>query len=168
MVDVKRLLLREVTAMPILTVPKVLREKLGDDGTDALVELLNQATGHAKADVLGFVEEKFERRLTEEVAKFNERLTTEIGKVNERLTVEIGKVNERLTVEIGKVNERLTIEIAKMNDRLSSELAKLNAEFPRLRQELAEVKADLIRWMFIFWVGQLGAILGILFAFFRR
>jgi flagellar capping protein FliD len=165
--------------MPILTVPKMLREKLGDDGTDALVELLNQASAHAKADVLGFVEEKFERRLTEEVAKFNERLTTEIGKVNERLTVEIGKVNERLTTEIGKVNERLTteigkvnerltVEIAKMNDRLSSELAKLNAEFPRLRQELAEVKADLIRWMFIFWVGQLGAILGILFAFFRR
>jgi hypothetical protein len=146
MVDVRRLLSREVTAMSILTVPKVLREKLGDDGTDALVELLNQASGHTKADVLGFVEEKFERRLTEEVAKFNERLTTEIG----------------------KVNERLTIEITKVNDRLSSELARVNAEFPRLSQEMAEVKADMIRWMFIFWVGQLGAILGILFAFFRR
>jgi hypothetical protein len=88
------------------------------------VELITQANGHTKADVLGFVEEKFERRLTEEVAKFNDRLTTEI--------------------------------------------AKINAEFSRVRQEMAEMKADLIRWMFIFWVGQLGAILGILFAFFRR
>jgi hypothetical protein len=154
--------------VPILAVPKVLREKLGEEGTDALVELINQANGYTKADVLGFVEEKFERRLSEEVARFNERLTTEIGKVNERLTTEIGKVNERLTTEIGKVNERLTTEIGKVNERLTAEIAKVSAEFPRLRQEVAEMKADLIRWMFIFWVGQLGAILGILFAFFRR
>jgi hypothetical protein len=30
------------------------------------------------------------------------------------------------------------------------------------------VRADLLRWMFVFWVGQIGALLGILFAFFRR
>jgi hypothetical protein len=110
--------------VPILTVPKVLREKLGEEGADALVELINVANGQTKADVLTFVEEKFERRFSEEVGKFNERLTTEI--------------------------------------------AKINVEFSRVRQEMAEMKADLIRWMFIFWVGQLGAILGILFAFFRR
>ncbi len=70
------------------------------------MELINQANGHTKVDVLGFVEEKFERRLSEEVT--------------------------------------------------------------RLDVKISEVKADLIRWMFIFWVGQLGALLGILFAFFRR
>jgi hypothetical protein len=32
---------------------------------------------------------------------------------------------------------------------------------------MAELKADLLRLMFIFWVGQLGAVPGILFAFFR-
>ena len=92
--------------MPIVTVPKVLREKLGEDGADALVDLINVANDHTKADVLTFVEEKFERRLSEEVAK--------------------------------------------------------------LDVKISEVKADLIRWMFIFWVGQLGAILGVLFTFFRK
>lgn len=91
--------------MPLISVPKVLREKLGEEGADALVELINATSEQAKGDVLTFVEEKFERRLTEEVA--------------------------------------------------------------RLDMKISEVKADLIRWMFIFWVGQLGAILGILFAFFR-
>jgi hypothetical protein len=114
--------------VPILTVPKVLREKLGEEGTDALVELINQANGHTKTDVLGFVEEKFERRLSEEVAKFERRLSE---------------------------------EVAKFDRRLSEEVARLDVK-------ISEVKADLIRWMFIFWVGQLGAILGILFAFFRR
>lgn len=37
----------------------------------------------------------------------------------------------------------------------------------RFERRLAEVKADLIRWMFIFWAGQIGVLTGILFGFFR-
>lgn len=33
---------------------------------------------------------------------------------------------------------------------------------------IAETKAELLRWMFIFWVGQVGVMTGILFAFFPR
>jgi len=117
--------------MPIITVPKALRDKLGEEGSDALVDLLNQSQDRQKEDILEFVEEKFERRLTEE----------------------IGKVNERLTDEIGKVNQRITSETAKLDKRITTEIAK--------------VRTDLIKWMFIFWIGQIGAILGILFAFFK-
>lgn len=60
--------------------------------------------------MLEFVEEKFERRLTEEISKVNERITTEISKVNERITSENSKT-----------------------------------------------RADLVKWMFIFWIGQVGA-----------
>ena len=38
----------------------------------------------------------------------------------------------------------------------------------RFERRLADVKAELIKWMFIFWVGQIGAMTGILFAFFRK
>lgn len=42
----------------------------------------------------------------------------------------------------------------------------------RFERRLAEVvgglETRLTRWMFIFWVGQIGAILGILFAFFEH
>ena len=80
--------------MSIVAVPEVLRDKLGPEGAQALVELLNRTSQRTRDDVLVFVEERFERRL-------------------------------------------------------------------------AEVRTDLVRWMFIFWVGQIGAILGILFAFFK-
>lgn len=92
--------------MPLVTVPKALRHRLGEDGADALVALINAASDHNKADVLAFVEEKFERRLSQEVAKLDVRIS--------------------------------------------------------------ELRADLVRWMFIFWVAQLGAILATLFAFFRK
>lgn len=34
-----------------------------------------------------------------------------------------------------------------------------------VRKEIAEAKADMIKWMFIFWIGQLAATAGIIFAF---
>jgi hypothetical protein len=38
----------------------------------------------------------------------------------------------------------------------------------RFERRLATVEANIIKWMFILWVGQVGVITGILFAFFRR
>jgi len=102
--------------MELINIPRVLREKLGEDGADSLVELLNRVSNHTRDDVLTFVEEKFEHRLSEEVAKINQRITDEIAMV---------------------------------------------------RTDMHALRADLIKWMFIFWAGQIGVILGILFAFFR-
>ena len=114
--------------MAVVTVPKVLREKLSDEGADALVELINKADEKGKQDVVVFVEEKFERRLTE---------------VKAELQIEIGKVRN----EISEVKAALEVKIE-------------------------SVKADIIKWMFIFWIGQFAAIVGtltaILFAFFRK
>jgi hypothetical protein len=113
--------------MPIITVEKPLKDKLGDDAVDSLIRLINESQTEQKAGVLEFVEEKFERRLTKE-----------IGKINERMTLEISKVNERLTQETGKLDIKIE-----------------------------NTRADLIKWMFIFWIGQVAALLGILFVFFK-
>ena len=168
--------------MEIITIPRVLREKLGDNGADSLVELLNRVSNHTRDDVLTFVEEKFEHHLSEEISKVNERITKETSKLDNRLTEEIGKVNERiaeetnkldnrLTEEMGKVNERIAEERVSINQRITEEVAKVNQrvtdEIAMVRTDMHALRADLIKWMFIFWAGQIGVILGILFAFFR-
>lgn len=86
--------------MPVITtIPKVLREKLTEEGADALVEIINKADERQKEDTLSFVEEKFERRLAEEIGK---------------------------------------------------------------------VRAEIIKWMFIFIFGQFWAIVVVLFVFFKK
>jgi hypothetical protein len=35
------------------------------------------------------------------------------------------------------------------------------------KEDLANLKAEIIKWMFIFWVGQIGALIAILQIFFR-
>ena len=92
--------------MAVIAVPRPLREKLGEDGTDALIVLLNEAGDSNKRSVIEVVEERFERRLSEEVGK--------------------------------------------------------------LRTDMADLRANLIQWMFLFWIGQIGVLTGVLFAFFRK
>ena len=92
--------------MAVIAVPRPLREKLGEEGTDALVVLLNEAGDSNKKSVIEVVEERFERRLSEEIGK--------------------------------------------------------------LRTDMADLRANLIQWMFLFWIGQIGVLTGILFAFFRK
>jgi len=153
--------------MEIITIPRVLREKLGDNGADSLVELLNRVSNHTRDDVLTFVEEKFEHHLSEEIGKVNERITKEISKLDNRLTEEMGKVNERIAEERVSINQRITEEVAKVNQRITDEIAMVRGEIQVLRTDMHTMRADLIKWMFIFWAGQIGVILGILFAFFR-
>jgi gas vesicle protein len=110
--------------------------------------------------MLVYLEEKYERRLGKEVGAISVTIAETEKRLDNRITEEIGKVNERLTQEIGKVNERLTEEIGKVNERITEEIAGV-------RTDLANTRADLIKWMFIFWMGQVVALVGILFAFFK-
>ena len=98
--------------MPIITPAKILREKLTDEGVDALVELINSANEKTKEDVIALSVEKYERRLAE--------------------------VKSDLEAKIAQVEIKI-----------------------------AQTETRIIRWMFIFWVGQVGTITAILFAFFK-
>jgi len=55
--------------MAVIAIPKILREKLSEDGADALVEIINKSDEKIKEDTIVLVEEKFERRLAEEIGK---------------------------------------------------------------------------------------------------
>jgi len=52
---------------------------------------------------------------------------------------------------------------------LRSELVeRIESVRSELTGRIESVRSELIKWMFLFWVGQIGAVVGILFAFFRR
>lgn len=42
------------------------------------------------------------------------------------------------------------------------------ADMAELRIEMREMKAELIKWMFIFWIGQFASITAVLFLFFKK
>jgi preprotein translocase subunit SecD len=132
--------------MAVITVPRPLREKLGEEGTDALVALINEAGENNRQSVIEVAEERFEQRLAEEMSKVRE---------------EMSKLRVELSGEMSKLRVELSGETSKLRVELSGETSKLRAEMHDLR-------ANLVQWMFLFWIGQIGVLTGILFAFFRK
>ncbi len=135
--------------MAVIAIPSILRDKLGDEGVEAFTEVIKEIDLEARKESITIVEERFERRLAEETGKLKTDLMTEIGKNRVDLMAEIGKNR----IEIGKNRVDLMAEIA--NNRV---------EIEKIRVEVAASKADTLRWMFIFWIGQIGVLSGIIFA----
>ena len=89
--------------MAVIAVPRPLREKLGEEGTDALVALINEAGENNKKSVIEMVEERFERRLAEEIGKFRAEVAGEIGK----LRTEMAEGMSKLRVEMANLRANL-------------------------------------------------------------
>jgi len=102
-----------VSAMESVFVPPALRDRLGDEATLGLLELLESTNRAWRNDLLEIATERFERRLSEEIG--------------------------------------------------ASRIEMANG-FAALRQEMAAMRFDLLKWSFLFWIGQV-ATLGGLIAF---
>ena len=101
--------------MEMISMPLALRERLGGAAAAAFEDVLNE-TGQAwREDVLTFVEERFERRLAEEMGS-------------------------------------LRIDVV-------SSIAALKNDMVR---ELATTRTEILKWSFVFWIGQVAAVAGLL------
>ncbi len=55
--------------MSVITILKPLRDKLGDDATEALAKVIKEVDVSARQDAIAIAEERLERRLAEEIGK---------------------------------------------------------------------------------------------------
>ncbi|MBI4308727.1 MAG: hypothetical protein HY591_00175 [Candidatus Omnitrophica bacterium] len=99
--------------MSVIAIPNILKNKLGEEATDALVVVLEKIEHEFKDSIVENVEIRFEKRLAEECAK-------------------------------------------------------LRTEMNGLRVEMHALRADIIRWMFLFWIGQLASIIAVFSFFFKH
>ncbi len=109
-------------------VPAVLRERLGEEASGELGELIGRAGQRWREDVLELATERFGKMLAEEGGK--------------------------IRVEIANLRAELKGDIAALRAELKGDIAALRAD----------VKGDiagLMKWSFVFWVGQTAVILGL-------
>ena len=132
--------------MPAVVIPRLLRDAFGDDVSESLVDFFNELLANSRQETIIFVEEKFERRLTEDLARLDKRITEEIGQLRQ---------------EMVEGNAQLRQEMVGGNAQLRTEMANVKAE---LSAQIADYHARQLRWMFVFWIGQVGVIVAILLA----
>jgi hypothetical protein len=87
--------------------------------------------------------------------------TTTIAQTYTKLSDQLGKeTTENLMTFIGETFKEdlynATKELATKNDIAATNI------------KIAETKAELIKWMFIFWAGQLAAMFGLLYFFIKK
>lgn len=101
--------------MEPVRVPLAVRGRLGDAGATALEELLEDTGRTWREDVTTMAQERFERRLAEELAKFREDM----------------------------VNAMTTLKCD-------------------LHREIQTTRVELMKWSFLFWIGQVAALSGMM------
>jgi hypothetical protein len=137
--------------MEVEDVPPALQERLGHEGTAALVELLEQARQDCTMDVSAAAVERFERRLSDAHTQLREDMVARDAKLREELVAGDAKLRE---------------EIAKLREEMKEGDAELRHEmirgFSAVREDMAVLKFDLLKWSFAFWVGQIVAVSAVL------
>ena len=153
--------------MSKLSALNILREKLGEDGVNALIEVLEEERGRTREDLFQVLEERFARRLAEEMGK----LRSEMYKLFARHSAEVdGKIEglrSEMIEKIESLRSEMHDEIGKLRAEVHQEIAKVWNEIGKLRAEMHSMKADIIKWMFVFWVSQTLMIIGVIFALMR-
>ena len=79
-------------AVRLVAVPEILRQKLGADGAQALVELLNETGRYVRDDIVTLAEGRFERKL----AEVEGRLRADLGGLEARMTERVAVGETRL------------------------------------------------------------------------
>jgi len=124
-------------------VPEALQQRLGPDGPSGLLQLLADTRQEWSADVIGVVGDRFERRLVEETSKLRVEMANGFAEIS------------LLRQEMSGLATSLRSDLAVLASALRQEMAAGTAA---LRQEMADQKFDILKWAFLFWVGQFFAV----------
>jgi hypothetical protein len=124
---------REETLMARSRVPADLRERLGENATLALTELLESEQAKWSEHVVNAASERFERHVAEQVGA----LRTEVHHQVASLRTEMHQQAAALRVEF-------------------------HQGLAGIRQEMAAQRTDLFKWSFLFWIGQVAVMIFLL------
>lgn len=113
-------------------------------------------------------EEQYERRLVEETSK----LRVEVSGIEVRLTDRISQTEGTLRKEIGGLEVRLTDRIAQsettLRDEISSLEVRLSDRVGAVDVRMGTLRFDLLKWTFLFWIGQVAVMTAIISALLPR
>jgi len=143
--------------MQIVVLPEVIEQKLKANERREVIDFINHLVADTsdglKKDIIEILEEKFEKKLSVELVNLKLELIGKNSDLAEQLNERITKLDVLLNERITKLDVQLSEKITIGNEKLRAELV----------EKIANSKVDMIKWMFIFWIGNVIAIIGGLF-----
>ena len=127
-------------------------EKLGDRIAQELVDLFNNMDANLRSDLRELNGINFDR--------FDDRLHQRLAESDARWQTALVERDTRWERERAARDARLETRLAEMD-------AKWEIRFSQMEVRMVELRAELIKWMFIFWAGSTFTTLGAAIAILR-
>lgn len=129
-------------------------EALGDDVTNELVDWFNMVDATYRTELrelndLDFA--RFDAKVGERFAAFEVRIMRQLAEMESRFDQRFAEIDKRF----GGVDRRFVEQDGKIEKRIAESEA-------RIATRLGDLRADLIKWMFIFWATSALSVLGML------
>ncbi|HEY6926452.1 MAG TPA: hypothetical protein VI653_23410 [Steroidobacteraceae bacterium] len=98
-----------------------------------------------------------------------EELVTWLNQMDTAYRTDLRELNELNFARFdAKLEQRVAQLDAKLDQRVVELRAELRQEVAVLREAIANQRAELIKWMFVFWVGNVATLGGLMFALFKH
>ena len=108
-------------------------QRLGDDVATALVEWFNAVDATYRSDIRAIADAQ-----------------------SARIDAQMGQLRAELREEIGGVRAELRQDLAEVRSEMRAGFAAADA---KVDAKMEGLKSELLRWMFLFWVGSVGSVL---------
>jgi hypothetical protein len=136
-------------------------EALGDDVANELVDWFNMVDATYRTELrelndLNFA--RFDAKVGERFAEFEVRIMKQLAEMESRFDKRFADIDKRF-VEIDKRFAEVDRRFVEQDGRIEKRIAESEA---RIEQRLGDLRADLIKWMFIFWATSALSVLGML------
>ena len=135
--------------MGAFKVQGMLAERLGPAASAELAEMLEANNRVCVEHVMTQCTERFERRLVEATSK---------------LQVDMVQLGADLRGEMAQLGTNLRAEIAGVR----AEITGVRTDLAGIRTEMAANRFEMLKWAFLFWVGQFAGVAGIIGFMLRR
>ena len=140
---------------------KILREKMGEEEAQSLVEYVE-----AKIEA-EFNDKQYVLATKQDLLVLKEELSARMDRQKEELMARMNhqkdELVERMERQKDELVERMERQKEELVERMDRKFESIEQRFNQLNVQVKSDKSDMIKWMFIFWAGQLLA----MFALFR-
>jgi len=161
----------EVSPVPVTArLSRKFYDTFGDDIANELVEWFNQVDATYRADLLQINElnfNRFDAKFEQRIAQLDAKWDQKWNQLDAKLEKQIAQLEAKFGQRIAQLEARLDQKLARrfeqmdakwnerwldLNGKIDHGWAELNAKIDR---RAAETKAELMKWMFVFWAGTL-------------
>jgi hypothetical protein len=147
--------------MPVTTtLLQKLRETLGDEAANDLVTWVDEAT----ARELGHIREMAELHYSRFDARLEQRLAELRADLCGRIDRQGAELSGRIDRQGAELSGRIDGQRTEFSGRFEELRTDLYSRIEEIRTELAIQRSDLIKWMFLFWVGTIVPLAGLMVA----